>query len=136
MNADEDIVLLIENAINDAANDIVSFNTISENFSDASDKELIKGIEMDKIKQKKYLEDIYYFAVGKKFDSEIKYDNKEKLNNPGIIKIKLFEEMEEIDFLRKIYFSFVNLSIRDMIYEVITDLQNHAIKLTYLLSKR
>ena len=103
---------------------------------DPADKETLRLLNMDENKHVKYFAEIY-----KKLSDEIISQRIQIPQRP--ISWDLYTELEKfiykctenVEFYRRIYFGFSDPDIRDMLFEIITDEINMAIKMTHMCNK-
>jgi rubrerythrin len=98
------------------------------------DKEILKTISQNEFKHFKILEEIYTNLTGEKYDFCFE-PRPIGANLAHEYEVCICAEISDFEFYRKLYFGFLNVQIRDMLYEIMTDEQNHAIKLSHLYSK-
>ena len=122
-------------AIEDEIHDREHYKRLIHKVSDRDDKEILRQISLDEQKHERIFTDIYTKVTGKKPHVTNKKEHEPSDNILSDFEKSIFDETEAVEFYRQIYFSFLDLETRDMLYEVITDEQNHAVKLTYLYSK-
>lgn len=125
---------MIKEAIKDEQTDADYYGNLSEKVTEKDDKETLNKIKMDEIKHNKMFNDIYYQLTGERVEttpeSVVIGDNLcEEFES------SMFNELEAVEFYRKLLFAFLNLEIRDTLFEIITDEQAHAQKLNYLYCK-
>lgn len=101
---------------------------------EVKDQKLMHDIRMDKWKQYKTLQELYYKVKGKKWEANAK-EPKIMGNLAQEVEKSIFIELDTCFYLRRIYLSFMNLEFRDRLYDMICDSQENATKLTYLYAK-
>lgn len=128
------ILEILKEAIKDEANDADYYWNLSNKMSSQEDKDILRKIRTDELKHNKMFKDIYYQITGERIDSNAE---SKKISNDVVSEIEnsIFNELDTVEFYRKLMFAFLNLEIRDMLYEIITDEQAHAQKLNYLYAK-
>ena len=135
--ADEKIKELLLIAIKDELHDRNFYNQLAKNIDNKEDASIVRQISMDEQKHYDYLLWIYKKLVG---HTPFIRDNKdEQFKIPSslskVFASSIFSELEAVEFYRRLMFMFLDLEVRDMIYEIITDEQAHATKFNYLYSK-
>ena len=103
---------------------------------DPGDKETLRLLNMDEHKHVKYFAEIYKKLSDEKISQRIQIPQRP-------ISWDLYTELEKfiykctenVEFYRRIYFGFSDPDIRDMLFEIITDEINMAIKMTHMCNK-
>jgi len=101
-----------------------------------SDKEILRLLYMDEHKHAKYFADIFT-----KLSGQLIPDNGRLPQRPiGWDLCLEFEKMmykstENVEFYRRVHSGFTDSEIREMLFEIITDETNMAIKMTHLYNK-
>ena len=128
------ILDLIKEAICDETRDSIYYEELSRKISNPEDQEILRKIHLDEEKHKKIFSELYKEISGKEceFSFSPKNISDNMLQN---FSESLISELETVEFYRKILFSFLDLTVTDLMYEIITDEQAHAQKLNYLYSK-
>lgn len=131
---DKKLLQMVEDGINDSRTDAQFYQALMKMIRDAEDAEIVRSMYISELKHVKLFEEIYYMLTGIK-------PQLPDIQTPQLVqdlddnyKKSLFNSIDEIVFYRQIYFAFANNEIRDMLFEIITDEQNNAIKLNYLLA--
>jgi len=129
------IIEMVVDAVKAEDKDSAYYKKLSQMTPSEEDKDILYKIHLDEEKHKKMFEDIYYQLIGENIN--IKTDNYDIPSNNMISELakKIIEELEAVEIYRVLLFSFLNLELRDMILEIITDEQAHTQKLNYLFSK-
>ena len=105
-----------------------------EQVNDLEVKEILRQMSLDEQKHYKYLSQIYKQLTG---NEPVVQVGKVEISGNILEEIAkaFFGELEAVEIYRRLMFLFLNLQIRDMIYEIITDEQAHAAKLNYINTK-
>ena len=100
------------------------------------DKETLRLLYMDEHKHIRYFADIFMRLSGRTVPQNIQvsqrpiswdfYSECEKM---------MYKFTENTEFYRRIYFGFNDMDIRDMLFEIITDEMNMAVKMTHICNK-
>jgi len=102
-----------------------------------SDPEVIKQIKFaydDEIKHYRMFQQIYYQLTGRQLDIPIP-TNIEKYNSlMEAVQSSIEGESEAVDLYREIFALMTNKQMRDMVFEIITDEQEHFGRFIYLYS--
>ena len=130
---DEKILDMILEAISEERGVAEYYATLMKMARSQDEKNILNEIRIDEQKHEKIFRRIYYMLTGK----EVLVEPAVKTVSNNIrdeYKKSIFEELEMVEFYKKLYIAIKNQEIRIMLYDVITDEQSHAIKLTYLNS--
>ena len=130
--ADKKVLEMVVMAIEESRQNTKYYFSLMGKVTSMEDKEIIRQIYLDEIKHDKMFSDIYIKLSGKEFVSSIA----ERRCSPYLVKEfekNIFAKLDSVEFYRQIYFMFLNLEIRDMLFEMITDEQSNATKFSYLL---
>ncbi len=134
VEADDKILTMLDEAITDEMKGYEYYKRLQVMFDD-KDKETVRHISLDEMKHRKILEDLYQRISGTKAPT-FKVDDIQISRNLLVeIAKSIMNEYDDSEFYRKLYFMLENPEYRDMIFEIMTDEQNHAGKLNYLYSK-
>jgi rubrerythrin len=129
----ENILDLIKEAMKDERHDRVKYKNMMEM---ANTEKIVKQIEfayMDEGKHYKMFQQIYYVLTGKIIDIPVpKVETYNKLLDA--VETSINGELEAVELYRKIQSLLPNMKLRDMLFEIITDEQEHATRFTYVYS--
>ncbi len=124
--------LLIE-AMKDERHDRVKYKMMMDMAKTDKEREQIKYAYEDEGKHYKMFQYIYYQLTGDQIDIPIpeveKYDNL-----TDAVESSINGELEAVELYRKIQSLLPTIGLRDMLFEIITDEQEHATRFTYLYS--
>ncbi len=131
------VIEMIKEAIKDEKSDGIFYDTIANMLTDENDKKIMYKIHHDEDKHRKMFIEIYEMLTESSVpedetesaDKEVSQNMAENFENA------LFDEISAVEFYRKLYFIFLNQEIRDALFEIITDEQNHAHIVNYMYSK-
>ncbi len=134
LTPDKSFLEMLMVAIADELGDAEYYGELAAIAASAEDAEVIRGIQLDEQKHAKMFAEIYTVLTG---ETPKVSPKPHKITNNATQEYarNVFSELEAVEFYRKIYFAYVNLEIRDMIFEIITDEQAHAIKSNFLFAK-
>ena len=103
---------------------------------DSADREILRMIRMDEHKHVKYFAEIYTQLSGQVLPQNARitqrpmgwdfYSECEKM---------MYTYTENVEFYRRIYFGFSDQDIRDMLFEIMTDETNMAVKMSHMCNK-
>lgn len=130
---DEKVVDMILEAIRNEKCDVIYFTKLMKMCRSEEEKNILYEIKIDDQKHERIFRRIYYKAVCKEplVKVEVRnigFDIRKEYNK------SIFEKLKTVEFYKKLYFIIKNPEVRNMLYDIITDEQSHAIKLTYLNS--
>jgi rubrerythrin len=124
---------LITEAMRDERHDRKKYETMMEMTSDAKIKEQIEFAYEDEEKHYNMFKQIYFYLTGKQL--EVQTPNVEKYDNlKAAVESSINGELEAVELYRKIQSMLPTQQLRDMLFEIITDEQEHAIRFVYLFS--
>lgn len=133
------IIDMLNDALEDEYKNYYNYMAISEAMDDGIDSETVKSMAYDEYKHRRLIEEIYTAIIG---SAPIPPKNMFKPKNvENVLDIldelteSLFRELEAVELYRDIMFSIENISIRDMLFEIITDEQAHADIINYIIPK-
>jgi len=131
------VIEMIKEAIKDEKSDGIFYDTIADMLTDENDKKIMHKVYHDEDKHRKMFIEIYEMLTEEAFpENETDSSEKEVSQNMAEnFENALFDEISAIEFYRKLYFVFLNQEIRDALFEIITDEQNHADIVNYMYSK-
>lgn len=114
--------------------DRVKYQRMMEMTTDPAVIKQIKFAYDDEIKHYVMFQQMYYQLTGKKLNIPLP-TNIEKYNNlMEAVQSSIEGENEAVDLYREIYALMTNKKMRDTVYEIITDEQEHAGRFIYLYS--
>lgn len=130
---DEKILDMVLEAIADERGYTEYYTKLMKMAKSQDEKNILNEIRIDGQKHEKIFRRIYYILTGKEVlvETEVKSIGN---NIKDEYKKSIFRELETVEFHKKLHVVMKNQDLRNMLYDVITDKQAHAIKLTYLNS--
>ncbi len=131
------ILEMIKEAIRDERADGRFYDNIANMLTDENDKKIMHKLHHDENKHEKIFMEIFEMITGEKPDeSQLEADDKPVSDDmTENFENSIFDEISAVEFYRKLYFVFLNQEIRDALFEILTDEQNHADVLNYMYSK-
>jgi len=123
--------LLIQ-AMKDERHDRVKYKRMMEMTTDPMVKKQIKFAYDDEGKHYKMFNQIYYALTGKQVDIPLPTDIEKYDTLMEAVQSSIEGENEAVDLYRQIFSLMTNKQMRDMVYEIITDEQEHAMRFIYL----
>jgi rubrerythrin len=118
------------------------FGELIKLFKDGADKENIRLIRIDEQKHEKYFCEIYKLITGSAPAIARRTTPRGKLaglTNGGELaqacEKAMYSALENAEFYRLIYSGFSNHNVRETLFEIMTDEQNIAIKMSHLYQK-
>lgn len=131
MQPSKELLDMILEAMKDERHDRVKYKNMMDMAKCDKVKKQINFAFEDEGKHYKMFQRIYYMLTGKKIDVPI--PPVEKYNKLiDAIESSINGELAAVELYRKIYSMLPNRRLRDMLYEIITDEQEHATRFTYL----
>lgn len=125
---------LLIKAMKAERHDRVKYERMMGSTKDEAVKKQIKFAYDDEIKHYKMFNQIYFQLTGRKLDIPIP-TNIEKYNSlMEAVKSSIEGESEAVDLYREIYALMSNKQMRDKVFEIITDEQEHFGRFIYLYS--
>lgn len=131
LDINEYILDLINMAIEEKHASSKYFEELIKMISNPEDEKILRKIYLDELKNTKIFEEIYYQLTGEKSEPDFESIEVEGDLAQNYAK-SILNKLENVEFYRRILFSFLNVPIRDWLYEVITDEQSDAQRLQYL----
>ena len=128
------ILDMILEAIEQENEDARYYEKLSTMVEDENDRESLRRIHLEDTKHFNMLSELYTNLTGREpiFEyDEIEID--EPLSEEFLDGAE--EKLENVELYRNIMMAFLDISVRDMIFEIITDEQKHAQKLNQLYFK-
>ena len=125
--------LLIE-AMKDERHDRVKYKRMMEMTDDPMVKKQIKFAYDDEGKHYKMFNHIYYKLTGRQVDIPVPTNIEKYDTLMEAVQSSIEGENEAVDLYREIFSLMTNKQMRDMVYEIITDEQEHAMRFIYLYS--
>lgn len=128
---ENEILELLLEAISQEDEDIRYFQKLEKMLKNTKDKDMIRKIMLDDKKHFKIFSEIYKSLTGK----EPIFEKEEVEIDDSLIE-EIFDSIEQklenVELYRLLLSSFLDVGIRDLIFEIITDEQAHAQKLTQI----
>jgi rubrerythrin len=113
--------------------DRVKYKNMMEMTKNEKIKEQLKFAYEDEGKHYKMFQYIFYQFTGKEIDIPIpEVEEYDELIDA--VEISINGELEAVELYRKIQSMLPTIGLRDMLFEIITDEQEHATRLTYVFS--
>lgn len=132
---DKKLLDMIQMGITDSAQTASFYKTLMNVLHIPNDIEMVRNTYLDELKHVKLLQEIYYIASGEKAPEYTVTPVSLSENILENFQKAIFDSLEAADFYRELYFSFLNLELRDMLFEILTDEQDHAARFNFLFSK-
>jgi rubrerythrin len=134
INRVESLNNMIIKAMKAERHDRVKYQRMMEMTNDQAVKEQIKFAYDDEIKHYKMFQQIYYNLTGRKIDIPIPTDIEKYNTLMEAVKSSIEGESEAVDLYREIYALMTNRRMRDIVFQIITDEQEHFGRFIYLYS--
>lgn len=131
------IIEALQEAIEDQQENVKLYEKIYNMITDEKDKNVLRQIYLNEMKYEKIFIEIYKMLTGKepviRPDEDVEIDIDDSLKEE--LEDAIEEQLEDIEFYRMLMSAFVDLPVRDMIYEVILGKQKNAQLLSNLYNK-
>lgn len=128
-------ITMLEMGMRTVSDDAHFYNSLAADIYNLPDKELVLKMYLNKCKAGKILSSINSDITGERLitpepnQADLSEDICENFCK------QMLAELENTNFFRSLLFTLLNIGFRDMLYEIITDMQNNAQILNYLYSK-
>ena len=136
LKQDQRLLQLLEIAQQETQQSLSAFDALMQNKALQQDVEMLRNAYLDEVKHLKLLQEIWYNITGK---SQSQPQPKSTKTNSEAVRTEiektLLQEMEQTDFFRELLMLIPETELRDILYEIITDKQDHCIRLCFLFSK-
>lgn len=133
MNTSKNLIDLIIEAMKDERHDRVKYKMMMDMTKKDKIKEQIKFAYEDEGKHYKMFQYIFYQLTGKQIDIPIpEVEEYDELIDA--VETSINGELAAVELYRKIQSMLPNIGLRDMLFEIITDEQEHATRFTYVFS--
>lgn len=135
MYSNQFVLELIKDAINDELSDNKFYADLAKAVKDIDDKKTLEQMSLDEKKHYEMFADIYKKLSDKEYSPEnVEYKTLDTniINN---IERAINGEFAGVEAYRPILFALENKQFKNYLTEIITDEQNHAAKLIYMVSK-
>lgn len=124
---------LIKEAIKDEMHDTIKYRRMLAMAQNEKVKKQINFPYEDEQKHQKMFEQLYIQLLGKPANVEI--PTVETYNNLlEAVESSIDGELEAVEFYKKILFALPNNKMKEMVYDIITDEQEHATRFVYVYS--
>ena len=132
---DQKLLDLLDQAIQYSLSEATFLDAMMKIISNTEDRALIRDLYFDEKKHISMLMQIYQSLTGSApATPEIPLIQVTSVAWQNF-QSGLMNTMEYTTFLRQLYNSFLSQDVRDMLFEIIVDEQNHSIAMNYLFSK-
>lgn len=130
--SEKGVLILVKEAIKNSQIDCFYYEKLFGKVKNKDDNNIIKSIYTDKLKHKKYLENIYEVFSNNAY--ELKSEEGSDVSNNLIIEYQkiALNEIERLELYKQIYLNAQNPYIKDLIYEITIDIQKISFKINYL----
>lgn len=133
MNSSKNLIDLIIEAMKDERHDRVKYKMMMDMTKKDKIKEQIRFAYEDEGKHYKMFQYIFYQLTGKQIDIPIpEVEEYDELIDA--VETSINGELAAVELYRKIQSMLPNIGLRDMLFEIITDEQEHATRFTYVFS--
>lgn len=123
---------LLMKAMKSERHDRVKYQRMIEMTNDPMVKKQIKFAHDDEIKHYKMFKQIYYKLTGKEINIPLPSNIETYSSLMEAVQSSIEGENEAVDLYREIFALLADKQLRDMVFEIITDEQEHAGRFIYL----
>ena len=138
LSADHRLHELLHLARQEAADTEQKYNALLQEALLKEAEEILKTMETDCKKHQRILREILFTIFSDTFD-DLTFDSPEQEAEPKdpeeLLEELLFTEMDDITFYRNLLSAMDTHDLWDLIFEIITDKQNHTAALNHLYAK-
>ncbi len=138
LKQDQRLLQLLEIAQQETQQSLSAFDALMKNKALQQDIETLRNAYLDEVKHLKLLQEIWYNITGQSQSQAQPISKNSTANSEAVgteIEKTLMQEMEQTDFFRELLMLISETDLRDILYEIITDKQDHCIRLCFLFSK-
>ncbi|HBM80244.1 MAG: ferritin-like domain-containing protein [Clostridiales bacterium] len=129
-----ELINMIKDAMKDELHDHMKYKMMMEMTDDSEVKRQINFASEDEAKHYKMFKQLLFALTGRVID--VPKPQVEHYDNLlDAIKTSIDGELEAVELYRKIKAQLPTMAMRDMLYEIITDEQEHATRFVYLYAK-
>ncbi len=135
---DEKFLEILDLALTETGEMEQRYNRLSNAYPLLSAAPALKTMMLDEQKGKKRIQEIFFSVMGENMESpEIKNptQNNEEINAEKYLEQTLLKELDLSNFYRNLFLAISVPELRDLIFELFTDKQNHIGGLNYVYSK-
>jgi rubrerythrin len=133
MSKKQNLLDLIKEAMKDERADRAKYKTMVEMAKNEKIRKQVEFAYVDEGKHYKMFQQIYYALTGKMID--IPVPKPEPITKfIDSVETSINGELEAVELYRKIQSMLPNMKLRDMLFEIITDEQEHATRFVYVFS--
>lgn len=137
LNGDRRLLSLLDIAMANTAGMANRYSMLYQDDAMGDAQELIKSMYIDELKNVKQLQDMYFQITQQPYQKSVNEFQFELPITTGadLLEETLMVEMDDINFMRDLMLSVPSTQLRDILYGIITDKQNHTCILNYLMAK-
>lgn len=137
LSRDKRLLELLNIAQQEIQQSMQSYNNLMQNNAMKNDTELLRNAYLDEIKHLQQLQEMLYIISGETPSTNTVNQTSTMTENniASAIEKTLMQEMEQTDFFRELLLCIAQTELRDILFEIITDKQDHCIRLCFLFTK-
>ena len=137
LSQDKRLLELLNIAQQEIQQSMQSYSNLMQNNAIKNDTELLRNAYLDEIKHLQQLREMLYIISGKTPSTNTVNQTSAMTENniASAIEKTLMQEMEQTDFFRELLLCIPQTDLRDILFEIITDKQDHCIRLCFLFTK-
>lgn len=133
MPKEDNVLELIKEAMKDERHDRIKYKNMMDMAKSEKIRKQIEFAYNDEGKHYKMFQQIYFMLTGKAIDIPApKVEEYSKLIDA--VETSINGELEAVELYRKIQSLLPNMQLRDMLFEILTDEQEHAARFIYIYS--
>jgi rubrerythrin len=129
------VIEMLNDMLVDEATDAAYYKKVAEIINDSADSDIVRRISMDEEKHYKMLKDIYKKLEGEEMQDAVANDKTLANNTADIFSSAVMGELAGAEAYRTLMFALANPQLRDYVFEILTDEQEHAALMNYLFAK-
>jgi rubrerythrin len=137
---DKKLIEMISAAVTTSEESAKVYKNLQNELVSESDKATARGIMLDNAKHCRQLGDIMRNITGSPLEAPAAPPAAPIIKGvrillPGFFEDRFHTELTNVELFRQIYFSLIDLELRDILFEIITDKQRHALCMCLMHSK-
>ena len=138
LKQDKRLLELLHIAIEETEQSQAAFDALLKNTAFGKDIETLRNAYLDEIKHKQQLQEMIYTITGKapaETPAKTAAPAQSTESPASLLEKTLLQEMESSDFFRELLLSIPQTALRDILFEIMTDKQDHCVRLCFLFTK-
>ena len=138
LSTDRRLQELLQLARQDAARLEKKYHTLLEEVTLTTAQDIIRTMEIDSMKHQRILQEVLFTIFSDTFQDifeDIAEGELPPKEAEALLEELLFTELDDVTFYRNLLFAMEDDDLWDLIFEIITDKQNHTAALNHLYAK-